>query len=90
VNEEKQGSEKSELDKAIGLLEECGYGVVPPFSLSAKPYIRELWDVLDAAGYRLDEAKVERKEIGGQATGRILLTLYPFKVLQKKEREGDA
>jgi hypothetical protein len=89
MDAEKQGADESEIEKAAGLLEKSGYIVVSPFSLSAKPYIRELWDVLDAAGYRLDEAKVER-ETSGRATGRIMLAIFPFKVLGKLEREGKA
>lgn len=90
MSEEKQGVDKSETEKAMELLGKCGYVVGHPLSPAANPYIRELSDVLEAAGYRLDEARVERREIGGRATGRIVLALYPFKTLEKKEREGDA
>jgi hypothetical protein len=75
-----------EIGKAMGLLEESGYAVVRPLSLAAKPYIREISDALEAAGFRLDEARVERNEDHTQ-TGRILLGVYPFKVLEQKERE---
>lgn len=89
MSAENQEREKSELDKAIKLIQEQGFAVVYPLSLVAKPYIRELSDVLEAAEYQLDEAKIERNETG-RATGRIMLSVFPFKVLEKKEREGDA
>jgi hypothetical protein len=84
MDEESQRTEKevSEIEKAMGLLENSGYAVVSPLSLAAKPYIRELSDVLEAAGFRLDEAKVERNEDCKQ-TGRILLAVYSFNTLEK-------
>jgi hypothetical protein len=80
--------EKAELEKAIELVQKNGYGVIHQLSLAARPYIRELSDVIEAAGYRLDEAKVERD--GGRATGRIFLTVFPLKILEKLEQEGRA
>jgi hypothetical protein len=58
MDEKSQRTEEevSEIEKAMGLLEKSGYAVVRPLSLAAKPYIRELSDVLEAAGFRLDEA----------------------------------
>jgi predicted Ser/Thr protein kinase len=50
---------------------------------------RELSDVVEAAGYRLDEAKIERDE-DSKATNRILLAIYPFKALERLEKKGDA
>jgi hypothetical protein len=62
-----------ETMKAVKLLGENGYMVV---SLKA-PYIRELATLLEAAGYRVDEAKTERDE-HGERTGRVLLAVFPF------------
>jgi hypothetical protein len=81
-------NQETELDKAINLVNKRGFMVVPPFSLSAKPYIQELSDLVECAGYRLDEAKIERD--GNKATGRILLAVFPFKALEMKEHEGKA
>jgi hypothetical protein len=89
MDEKNQGVDESELKKAIEVLEKGGYAVVHPFSLAAKPCIRELSDVLEAVGYRLDEAKIERNENCKQ-TGRILFAVYMFRILEKMEREGDA
>lgn len=89
MNEENQKVNESELKKAIALLEQGGYAVVKPLSLAAKPYIRELSDVVEAAGFRLDEAKIER-DLHGKSTGRILLAVYTFKTLERKEQEGEA
>jgi hypothetical protein len=76
-------NDESDLKKAIELLKKCGYAVVEPLSLVAKPYIREISDVVEAAGYRLDEAKIERRE-NGTATGRILLAILSFKELEAR------
>jgi hypothetical protein len=84
VNEEYQIVNESEIEKATKLLEESGYVVVNQLSLVARPYIRELCDVLDAAGYRLDEVKLEHSP-AGRATESLVLVVYLFKVL---EREG--
>jgi hypothetical protein len=82
-----EAAEKSELEKAVDIVFQGGYKVVHPLALVARPYIREISDVLEAAEFRLDEAKVERNE-GGRATGRILLAVFPFKVLERLEKEG--
>jgi hypothetical protein len=81
-------TEKSELEKAMEFLEKAGYVVGHPLSPAAKPYISELSDVLEAAGYRLDEAKIERGE-NIHATGRILLAIYPISVLEMKAKSGN-
>jgi hypothetical protein len=80
--------EKSELEKAVELVKKNGCEVIHPFAMAGKPYIQKLSDVVEAAGYRLDEAKVERED--GRATGRIILAVFPFKVLEKLEQEKRA
>jgi hypothetical protein len=74
----------SDLDKAIELVTQSECVVVHPLALAATPYIQKLSELFESAGYRLDEAKIERRE-NGTATGRILLAVFPFHALEKKE-----
>jgi predicted Ser/Thr protein kinase len=76
-----------EIQEAKELLLKGGYVIGHPLSPAAKPYIRELSDVLEAAGYRLDEARIERKE-NSEGTGRILLALYPISELEMRAKKG--
>jgi hypothetical protein len=87
MKEEEMETVKSELENAIAIVNGAGYTVIHPLAPVAKPYIGELSDIAERAGYRLDEAKIERSE-KGKATGRIILTVFPFKVLEYLEHEG--
>jgi hypothetical protein len=80
-------SAETELDKAINLVEENGFIVVERFSLAKNQYIRKLIGLLEDSEYRVDEATIERNE-NGKATGRIILGVFPYKVLEEKERKG--
>jgi hypothetical protein len=67
---------KEDIQKAIETINNAnaGYTVIYPDSVVQKSIIKDLSDVLEKAGYRIDEAKIERNE-GLKATGRILFTV---------------
>jgi hypothetical protein len=68
---------EDEVKKAIKTVQKAGYSVVSPKTIIQEPIISDLSNVLEKAGYRIDEAKIERIEryCGLEATGRITFTV---------------
>ena len=66
---------EGKIDEALGVLKKAGFTVIHQDSLVQKPVIRDLSDVLEKAGYRIDEARIERNE-NHRTSGRIMLTVF--------------
>jgi hypothetical protein len=74
-------AKQSKLEKAKTLV--CGAGnfILSRNAMIAKPVIRDLSDLLEKAGYRVDEAKIERFDDMG-ASGRITFTVFPLDAMR--------
>ena len=76
-------SEKTELEKAIELVEKEGHIVCHPFSFVNNDYLGELNRVLDAVNFRIISAQTS---YGETKLATIKLEVVPFKKLEAFER----
>jgi hypothetical protein len=74
------------LEEALKTVEENGYVPLNPFALAARPYVNEVADFVEKAGYRVDSIEIERDK-DCKASGRILLAIYPLHILERMEKD---
>ena len=80
--------EKSELEKAIELVEKDGHVVVQRMSVLADhDPIRELCEILSGAGYKVASAKLDRDK-GEKWYGEINLTVLVTKRFESTVKES--
>lgn len=70
-----------ELQKAIELIKSYGYRMIYYHEIANKQHIKNLVDILENSGYRLEKAEIERD--GRYPTGRIFFTVFPHEVLKE-------
>ena len=73
--------EEEELQKATLLIKSHGYSVLYHREIANKQHIKNIVDVLENAGYRLEKAEIERSS--GYPTGRIHFAVFPNDVIKE-------
>jgi len=81
--------EMTELQKAVKVVQDAGHKVIHGRSLCGHDYIREVSDLLDAAGYRVVSAEAVRPIIGGwrEWDGELRISILPNRALEKEAGE---